>query len=274
MSIKRDKSVELPQRQTEHVSCTARPCQARNRITLLPIQLEGHTLGKLVEEELVLLELLLLGQIRIDRLGLREAGRQLKDGLVGAGEGVALLTEEDVYTVRTLSLTSCLIPRPSSSLYRPEAPRQSLTLTIVDPVLGQRERLSQSPVLVRLGKQPGGIHKVLAAEEARNLLVPQRNIPGAIVNDGTELGVVLEVVHQVFEAVNAVDEVDDALFVGFLVEGLPDVVDRLGEDGGETDTHGGLQCQLWVPALTGKVQTAQRWRQEGCERTREHLGRT
>jgi hypothetical protein len=55
-----------------------------------------------VEEQLVLLGLLLFRQVGVDRLGLREAGRELKHGLVGAGKGVALLAEKNVYAISSL----------------------------------------------------------------------------------------------------------------------------------------------------------------------------
>jgi hypothetical protein len=40
--------------------------------------------------------------------------------------------------------------------------------------------------------------------------------------------------------VDTVDKVDNSLFVVFLVQGLPDIVDGFTENGGESDTHGSL----------------------------------
>jgi hypothetical protein len=44
-----------------------------------------------------------------------------------------------------------------------------------------------------------------------DLLVPQRNVPSSVIDDRPELGVALKVVHQVLHAVDAVDQVDDAV---------------------------------------------------------------
>jgi hypothetical protein len=52
-----------------------------------------------VEDQLELLLLLLGTQARKEVMGLRESLRQLEDGLVGPGEGVTLLPEEDVCQV-------------------------------------------------------------------------------------------------------------------------------------------------------------------------------
>lgn len=113
-------------------------------------------------------------------------------------------------------------------------------LTVIDPVLGKRETLPQPTVLVRLGEQPRSIHKVLSAEELGNLLVPERDVSGTVVDDRAQLAVALEIAHEVLETVDTVDEVDDALLLGLLVERLPDIVDGLAEDGRETDTHSSL----------------------------------
>lgn len=53
-------------------------------------------LGELVEEELLLLLLLFLAQVGVRGLRLRKPERELEYGLVRAGKGVALLTEEDI----------------------------------------------------------------------------------------------------------------------------------------------------------------------------------
>jgi hypothetical protein len=73
---------------------------------------------------------------------------------------------------------------------------------VLDPVLGQREAFSQSSVLVVLC----------------DLLVPQRNVSGAVVDDGSELGVFGQVVHEVFHSVNAGNEVGNAVFIGLETE--------------------------------------------------------
>lgn len=56
----------------------------------------GRTLRELQEDELVLLQASLLRHIGLVLVGLRESLRQLKDSLTRAGEGVTLLSEEDV----------------------------------------------------------------------------------------------------------------------------------------------------------------------------------
>lgn len=72
----------------------------------------------------------------------------------------------------------------------------------------------QATVLVRLGKEPGCVHEIFAAEESGNLLVPERNVSLAVVNDGSQLGVFLEVVHEDVHALDALGEVENLfLFV-------------------------------------------------------------
>ena len=90
-----------------------------------------------MEEELVLLEFGLSREVSTRGLRGRESGRKLKDGLGRSRKSVTLLSEEDI---------------------------------IVDPVLGQGETLSQSSVLVSLGEQPWGVHKVVCSEELGNFL--------------------------------------------------------------------------------------------------------
>lgn len=180
----------------------------------------------------------------------------------------------------------------------------TVVLTIVDPVLGKREALPQTTVLVRLSEEPGRVHKVLAAEVLCNLLrgcqlsigpirmarrvreekekskqgddhrgspsldvrdrlqlpcwgqssnvrssclsthlVPERNVAGAIVLDRAELGVFVQVVHELLHALDAPDEVDNALLVVLLVERDVDVVDGLCENGREADAHSRLESQ-------------------------------
>jgi hypothetical protein len=55
------------------------------------------TLGELKEDELVLLELLSLRESLLVLVRGRESLGKLKDGLVGSREGIALLSEEDIY---------------------------------------------------------------------------------------------------------------------------------------------------------------------------------
>ena len=55
------------------------------------------TLSELKEDELVLLELGSLRESLLVLVGGGEPLRKLKDGLVGSREGIALLSEEDIY---------------------------------------------------------------------------------------------------------------------------------------------------------------------------------
>jgi hypothetical protein len=71
-------------------------------------------------------------------------------------------------------------------------------------------------------------------------LVPESDISRTVVNDRSELAVALQVAHQVLHSVDTVDEVDNTVLVVLLVERLPDIVDGLAENGGESYTHRGL----------------------------------
>ncbi len=162
-------------------------------------------LGEFVEEKLASLELFVLGSAFLvgERFG--ETGGKLKDGRVGARESIALLSEKDI---------------------------------VVLPVLGDTEALMQSAVLVRFGKQPRGVHEVFATEELGNLLVPEGDVSLAIVNDGTKLGVLLQILHEGVHAFDALCEVEDLFFLVLLIEGLDDIVDSLAENGRQTLAHG------------------------------------
>jgi hypothetical protein len=142
-------------------------------------------LSEFPEDKLVRLELVLVGQSIGVLERLSESRSQFKDSGRRSRERVALLPEEDI---------------------------------VLDPVLGQREAFSQSSVLVGFGEQPGCVHKVLALEVLCDLLVPERNISGAVVDNGSELGVFGQVVHEVFHSVNAGNEVRNAVFIGLETE--------------------------------------------------------
>ena len=71
-------------------------------------------------------------------------------------------------------------------------------------------------------------------------LVPESNISRTIVDDRSELGVALQVAHEIFHSVDTVDEIDDSLLFRFLVKSLPDVIDGLAENGRKSGTHRGL----------------------------------
>jgi hypothetical protein len=59
-------------------------------------------LGELKEDELVLLEFLSLGKSLFVLVRSRESLRKLKDSLIGSGESVALLSEEDICPLASL----------------------------------------------------------------------------------------------------------------------------------------------------------------------------
>jgi hypothetical protein len=71
-------------------------------------------------------------------------------------------------------------------------------------------------------------------------LVPKSDISSTIINDGPQLAVLLEIVHESLQSVDTVDEIGNSLFVVFLVQGLPDIVDGFTENGRESLTHGSL----------------------------------
>ena len=139
--MRRDKSVELPQRQTDSSSALRESVSS-----------EPHTLSKFKEEELLLL--------LVERhMWFRETGRKLEYSLVGTGESVTFLTEENVW--------DC-VSRIAKLL-------RDIQLTIVDPIFGEGEALPKTTVLVCLGKQPGRVHKVLATEESCNFLFESKS---------------------------------------------------------------------------------------------------
>jgi hypothetical protein len=72
MSMRRDRSVELPHRHTEGVSARARTGAEDGALTL----------SQLEENELVLLELGLLRSPRVGDVRFRESGRELEHGLI------------------------------------------------------------------------------------------------------------------------------------------------------------------------------------------------
>jgi hypothetical protein len=71
-------------------------------------------------------------------------------------------------------------------------------------------------------------------------LVPESDISSTVIDDGPQLAVLLEIVHECLQSVNTVDKVNNSLFVMFLVQGLPDIVDGFTENGRESDTHSSL----------------------------------
>lgn len=58
----------------------------------------------------------------------------------------------------------------------------------------------QTTILVRLRKEPRSIHESGTAEEPCDLLVPERNVAFAVVDDGTKFGVVVQVFHELVHA--------------------------------------------------------------------------
>ena len=63
-------------------------------------------------------------------------------------------------------------------------------------------------------------------------LVPESDISSPIINDGPELAILLQVVHQGLQSMDTVDEIGNPFLVVFLVQSLPDIVNGLAENGG------------------------------------------
>jgi hypothetical protein len=72
-------------------------------------------------------------------------------------------------------------------------------------------------------------------------LVPEGDISSSVIDDGPEFAVLLEVRHESLQSVDTVDEIDDSLFLVLVVQCLPDIVDSLAQDGGQSNTHGSLE---------------------------------
>ena len=103
----------------------------------------------------------------------------------------------------------------------------SIENVIVGPIFADAETFMKATVFIRLCKQPGCIHEVLACDciipsmnilQSRklltlkilcNLLIPESHISLVVVNDGSQLGVSAEVNHEIIHALNALNEVND-----------------------------------------------------------------
>jgi hypothetical protein len=70
-----------------------------------------------------------------------------------------------------------------------------------------------------------------------NLLIPESDVGLVVVDDGSELFIAAEIVHERFHALYALDEIDDLLFIRLFVEGAGSVFDSLAEDGWKTRLH-------------------------------------
>ena len=77
-------------------------------------------------------------------------------------------------------------------------------------------------------------------------LVPESDISSTVIDNGPQLAVLLEIVHESLQSVDTIDKVDNSLFVVFLIQGLPDIVDGFTENGGKSDTHGSLDVSVFV----------------------------
>lgn len=84
---------------------------------------------------------------------------------------------------------------------------------IVDPVLGEGETFSETSVLESFGKHPRSGHEILSTEVTGDLLVPEWDVTGTIVNDESQLVVVLQRVEQILHPVNTLDQVRDSFLV-------------------------------------------------------------
>jgi hypothetical protein len=82
-------------------------------------------------------------------------------------------------------------------------------------------------------------------------LVPESDISSTVIDDGPQLAVLLEIVHESLQSVDTVDEIEDSLFVVLLVQSLPDIIDGFAENGGKSDTHGSLDISVLSENITG-----------------------
>jgi hypothetical protein len=109
--------------------------------------------------------------------------------------------------------------------------------TVFDPVLGKRETLAESSVLVSLGEHPRRVHaaetqgifrfshraprnyppslhsQILSSEVSSNLLVPEGDITGTVIGNVPELVVGLQRVEEILHPVDTLDEVLDTVLV-------------------------------------------------------------
>jgi hypothetical protein len=105
--------------------------------------------------------------------------------------------------------------------------------------------------------------------------VPQRDVALSVVDNRTELGVVVKVVHQVLHPTDALGEVDDLFLVRFGVERFDNVVDGLGENRGESDTHRRMsEGVLVVATVRGPGLYEKRNVRRKKDQMRERKGRT
>lgn len=203
MSIKRDKSVEFPQRQTAGGARYGQSDWNSPRSVRWTTD-TSLTLSQLPEHQLGSLQLVLVRDSLGEREGRSESGSELKDGLGRTSEGVTLLPEEDV----------CVPGKGyESASYGKRSRRIRRRLTVLNPVLGQGETLAESSVLVSLGEHPGRVHEILATEVSSDLLVPESDVTRAIIGDVPQLVVGLERIEEVFHPVDTLDEVLDPVLV-------------------------------------------------------------
>lgn len=109
--------------------------------------------------------------------------------------------------------------------------------TVFDPVLGKRETLAESSVLVSLGEHPRRVHasetqgivrfshrvlqeqkpglysQILSSEVSGDLLVPKGDITGTVIGNVPELVVGLQRVEEILHPVDTLDEVLDTVLV-------------------------------------------------------------
>ena len=90
-------------------------------------------------------------------------------------------------------------------------------------------------------------------EVLRNLLIPQSDITLVVVDNGAELCVAAQVVHELVHTLDAVNEVDDNLLGALLIERNRNIVDRLAEDGWETRLHCGMREAVLMVATVRSV---------------------
>ena len=80
-------------------------------------------------------------------------------------------------------------------------------------------------------------HEVLVLEILGDLLVPERDISLVIVHDGTQFCVAGKVGHELVHALDALDEIDNLVFLRLLVQGANSVVDSLAENRRQAHSH-------------------------------------
>ena len=139
---------------------------------------------------------------------------------------------------------------------------------IVTPVLAYAEAFAEATILICFSEEPGRIHEVFSCQKVhtsviqrsdergraqtekilRDLFVPQCHVCLAIIDDGSQLGMLLQLDLQLLHPLDALDQVHNAVLGRLLVETGDDVLDRLSEDGGQTMAHGGIGERVSVVA--------------------------